>query len=114
LPRWAVATFVLERRLPYKRMPIVTGALLTAVLVIMVGKTTRTLQGVGWLPITPIDADLPYWTGTRLGVFPTIETIVAQAAAVFVLGSYFLAERLRRPGGLRRSSAARAGAAAAP
>jgi high-affinity iron transporter len=115
----AVATFVLERRLPYKRMLIVTGVLLTAVLVIMVGKTARTLQGVGWLPITPIDADIPYWAGIWLGVFPTVETIVAQvAAAGFVVGSYLLAERLRRPGrgreprvangGLRRSSAARA------
>jgi high-affinity iron transporter len=124
----AVATFILERRLPYKRMLIVTGVLLTAVLVIMVGKTTRTLQGVGWLPITPIDADLPYWTGIWLGVFPTIETIVAQlGAAGFVIGSYLLAERLRRPGWrarptaegagsrsarLRRSSAERAGAGA--
>jgi high-affinity iron transporter len=109
----AVATFVLERKLPYKRMLIVTGVLLTAVLVIMVGKTTRTLQGVGWLPITPIDADLPYWTGIWLGVFPTIETIVAQlGAAGFVVGSYLLAERLRAPGRLRPRSAVRAGAGA--
>jgi high-affinity iron transporter len=94
----AVATFVLERKLPYRRMLIVTGVLLTAVLVIMVGKTARTLQGVGWLPITPIDTDLPYWTGIWLGLFPTIETIVAQAAAAcFVVGSYLLAERLRKP-----------------
>jgi high-affinity iron transporter len=101
----AVATFVLERKLPYKRMLIVTGLLLTAVLVIMVGKTARTLQGVGWLPITPIDMDLPYWTGIWLGVFPTIETIVAQAAgAGFVVGSYLLAERLRKP---RRSATTR-------
>jgi high-affinity iron transporter len=101
----AVATFVLERKLPYKRMLIVTGVLLTAVLVIMVGKTARTLQGVGWLPITPIDADLPYWTGIWLGVFPTVETIAAQvAAAGFVVGSYMLAERLRKSTGRRAES----------
>ena len=94
----AVATFVLERRLPYKKMLIVTGVLLTAVLVIMVGKTVRTMQGVGWIPITPIDVDVPYWLGIWLGVFPTVETAVAQAgAAVFVVGSYLLAERLKRP-----------------
>jgi high-affinity iron transporter len=94
----AVATFVLERKLPYKRMLIVTGVLLTAVLVIMVGKTARTLQGVGWLPSTPIDADVPYWAGIWLGVFPTVETVVAQvAAAAFVVGSYLLAELLRKP-----------------
>jgi high-affinity iron transporter len=100
----AVATFVLERKLPYKKMLIVTGVLLTFVLVIMVGKTVRTMQGVGWIPITPIDVDLPYWMGIWLGVFPTVETVLAQVgAAVFVVGSYLLAERLKgRPRGRRR------------
>ena len=93
----AVATFMLERKLPYKKMLIVTGILLTVVLMIMVGKTARTLQGVGWLPITPIDIDVPYWMGLWLGIFPTVETIVAQVASlVFVIGSYLLAERLRK------------------
>jgi high-affinity iron transporter len=92
----AVATFKLERKLPYRKMLIVTGLLLTVVLAIMVGKTVRTMQGVGWFPITPADVDLPYWTGLWLGVFPTVETTVAQVASVlFVLGSYVLAERLK-------------------
>ena len=97
----AFATFKLERKLPYKKMLIVTGVLLTVVLAIMVGKTVRTMQGVGWLPITPIDVEMPYWTGIWLGVFPTVETIVAQVAALlFVLGSYWLAERMKhRPRG---------------
>jgi high-affinity iron transporter len=97
----AVATFKLERKLPYKKMLIVTGVLLTVVLAIMVGKTVRTMQGVGWLPITPIDVEMPYWTGIWLGVFPTVETIVAQVASLFfVLGSYWLAERVKhRPRG---------------
>jgi high-affinity iron transporter len=95
----AVATFVLERRLPYKKMLIVTGVLLTAVLAILVGKTARTLQGVGWLPITPVDVDVPYWMGLWLGVFPTVETLVAQVASVvFVVGSYLLAERVKTRG----------------
>jgi high-affinity iron transporter len=99
----AVATFVLERKLPYKKMLIVTGVLLTAVLVVMVGKTVRTMQGVGWIPITPIDIQLPYWTGIWLGVFPTVETTLAQLGAfVFVIGSYVLAERFRRPRSARR------------
>ena len=97
----AIATFKLERKLPYKKMLIVTGVLLTVVLAIMVGKTVRTMQGVGWLPITPIDVEMPYWTGIWLGVFPTVETIVAQVASLFfVLGSYWLAERMKhRPRG---------------
>jgi len=92
----AVATFVLERKLPYKKMLIVTGVLLTVVLMIMMGKTVRVMQGVGWVPITPIDIDPPYWTGIWLGVFPTVETILAQVGGgVFVIGSYFVAERLK-------------------
>ena len=95
----AVLTFKLERKLPYKKMLIVTGVLLTIVLAIMVGKTARTLQGVGWLPITPVDIDVPYWMGLWLGVFPTVETLVAQVASVaFVIGSYLLAERMRTRG----------------
>ena len=66
----AVATFVLERKLPYKKMLIVTGVLLTVVLMIMMGKTVRTMQGVGWVPITPIDMEIPYWAGIWLGHLP--------------------------------------------
>ena len=92
-----VATFKLEQRLPYKRMLVVTGVLIALVLVVLVGNTTRTLQGVGWLPITPIDIELPLWAGTWLGLFPTVETLGSQVAAlVFVIGSYFLAEWMRK------------------
>jgi high-affinity iron transporter len=90
-------TFALERRLPYKRMLIVTGVLISLVLVVLVGNTMRTLQGVGWVSITPIDVDLPLWMGTWLGIFPTWETIGGQIAAfAFVIGSYFLAEWVRK------------------
>ena len=96
----AVATFALQRKLPYKRMLIVTGVMIGLVLVMMVGQTVRTMQGTGWAPITPLDVDLPYWAGQWLGVYPTWETIGAQIlAAVFVIGSYYLAEevRIKRP-----------------
>jgi high-affinity iron transporter len=92
-------TFALERRLPYKRMLIVTGVLISLVLIVLVGNTMRTLQAVGWVSITPIDADLPLWMGTWLGVFPTWETIGSQLGAfAFVIGSYFLAEWVRKRG----------------
>ena len=103
----AVVTFRLQRKLPYKRMLIVTGVLLAFVLVVMVGATVRTMQGAGWLPIHSIDADVPYWLGTWLGVFPTWETLGAQAVAfAFVIGSYYAAEyvRIKRP---RRQAALR-------
>ena len=96
-------TFKLESKLPYKKMLIVTGVLLAFVLVVLVGNTARTLQGVGWMPITPIDVELPFWMGTWLGVYPTVETIAAQIAALgFVIGSYFLAGFVSK----RRSKAA--------
>jgi high-affinity iron transporter len=92
-----VLTFLLERRLPYKRMLIVTGVLISLVLVVMVGNTARTLQGVGWLSITPLDIEFPLWMGTWLGIFPTVESLVAQIGAfAFVIGSYFLAEWARK------------------
>ncbi|MGH2923824.1 MAG: FTR1 family protein, partial [Solirubrobacterales bacterium] len=105
-------TFALERRLPYKRMLIVTGVLISLVLVVLVGNTMRTLQGVGWVSITPLDAEFPLWMGTWLGVFPTWETIGAQLGAVaFVIGSYFLAEWARKRS--VRKAAASAGTAEA-
>ena len=102
-------TFVLQRKLPYKRMLIVTGVLIGFVLVVMVGQTARTMQGVGWLPITPIGAEPPYWLGVWFGVYPTWETIGAQiVAAVFVIGSYYVAKEVKRPG---RRARRRAGSA---
>jgi high-affinity iron transporter len=40
----AVFTFSLQRKLPYKKMLIVTGVLLAFVLVVMVGQTARTCR----------------------------------------------------------------------
>jgi high-affinity iron transporter len=96
-----VAVFLLvvalERKLPHKRMLVATGLLITWVLVVMVGTTVQTLQKVGWVPVAPIEGlELPYWAGLWLGVYPTWEGLLAQAAAAaFVLGSYVVAERLR-------------------
>ena len=94
-------------------MNVVTGVLIGFVLVVMVGQTVRTMQGTGWVPITPLEIDLPYWPGLWLGVYPTVETIGAQiGAAVFVIGSYFLAQEMKVKGPRRKR--ARAAASAAP
>jgi high-affinity iron transporter len=106
----AGVTFYFQRKLPYKKMLIVTGVFIGFVLVVMVGQTARTLQGTGWIPIHPVDIALPYWSGLWFGVFPTWETLGAQvAAAAFVIGSYFLAQELKvkRP---RRRARVRVGA----
>jgi high-affinity iron transporter len=61
------------------------------------------MQGTGWIPITPLEVTLPYWTGLWLGIYPTVETIGAQlAAAIFVIGSYFLAQEMKVKGPKRR------------
>lgn len=108
-------TFFLQRKLPYKKMLIVTGVFIGFVLVVMVGQTVRTMQGTGWVPITPIDISLPYWPGLWLGVFPTVETIGAQvAAAVFVIGSYYLAQEMKVKRPRRKSRRKQASAAGSP
>jgi len=90
-------TFALERKLPYKKMLIATGVLIALVLVVLVGNTARTMQGVGWIAITPLDIEFPLWMGTWLGIYPTVETLSAQVLAfVFVIGSYFAAEWMRK------------------
>lgn len=92
----AVVTFRLQRKLPYKRMLIVTGVLLALVLFTLVGNTVRSLQGVGWVPVTPIDFEPPLWAGTWFGIFPSWQSIGAQLIALtLVVGSYFLAEEIR-------------------
>jgi high-affinity iron transporter len=96
-------TFRLEQRLPYKRMLVVTGVLITFILFEITGNTARSMQGVGWLPVHTLNIDFPLWMGTWLGVYPTVETLGAQLLAVaFVIGSYYAAEyyrknRARRP-----------------
>lgn len=114
----AVLTFALQRKLPYKKMLIVTGVMIGFVLVVMVGQTARTMQGTGWLPITPLQFDPPYWASLWFGIYPTWETVGAQVAAMaFVIGSYFLAQEVRVKRPQRKARRRRAGTeapAAAP
>ncbi len=112
-----VLTFALQRRLPYRKMLIATGVTIGVVLVTMTGTTVHLLQAVGWMRITPIEGlELPFWAGQWFGFYATWETVIAQfAAAVFTIGSYWLAEhgRARRRAGLRDGPASEPPAAAA-
>jgi high-affinity iron transporter len=95
-----LATFVMQAKLPYKKMLIVTGIMIAAVLLVMVGNTVHVMQVVGWMSITPIRwLNPPYWFGIWFGIYPTVETLLAQfLALVYVLGSYFFAERQANKG----------------
>jgi len=90
----AVLTFIAHRKLPYRRMLVFTGFMLGVVLLVMVGEQAQEMQLAHWIPTTTIAwlAHIPSWIGLWLSVFPTVETLAAQAlAAVIVLGSYFIA-----------------------
>jgi len=88
-------TFVAHRRLPYRRMLVVTGVMLGLVMLVMVGEQAQEMQLANWLPTTPIATlthVIPDWMGLWFAVFPTAETLAAQAlAAAVVVGSYFIA-----------------------
>src|SRR3954462_12952689 len=111
-----VLTFWLHRRLPYKKMLVLTGALLGVVLVVMIGGSAATFQDLGWLPQHPLPFALPQWLRAGVEVSPTYETIGIQIlAALFVVGSYVLAKHMlvRRPARRGEQPARRAEAAPA-
>ena len=93
----AVLTFVAHRRLPYKKMLVFTGIMLGIVLLVMVGEQAQEMQLAHWLPTTTIPwlaRVIPNWMGLWFSVFPTVETLIAQAlAGVAVVGSYYAAQR---------------------
>jgi high-affinity iron transporter len=93
-----IITFKIQTRMPYMNMLVITGVLIGGVLLIMVGKTVHVLQVVGWMPTTPVPGvSIPYWIGTWFGTYPTWEGIILQIiSAAFVIGSYYLAEGMRK------------------
>jgi high-affinity iron transporter len=87
-------TFLGHRRLPYKRMLVLTGVLLTGVLFVMVGEEVNELQLAGWIGTTNIPGlqGIPAWAGLWFSVFPNVQTFVGQALALLlVAGTYFFA-----------------------
>src|SRR6516162_241253 len=94
----AILTFVLQQKLPYRKMLITTGILLGVVLLVMVGEQAQEMQLAHWISTTPIPSlvsVIPKWMGLWFSVFPTYETLIAQLiAAVLVVGSYYAARKL--------------------
>src|SRR5256886_7012573 len=94
----ALLTFVLQQRLPYRKMLITTGVLLGVGLLVMVGEQAQEMQLAHWISHTEIPwlaHALPAWLGMWFAVFPTYETLIAQGlAAVLVIGSYYAARHM--------------------
>ena len=82
-----VLTFVVHHKLPYKKMLVLTGALL-GVGAGGDGRRERTGAPAGGMaPGHALGVSFPGWVGTWFALFPTVETVVAQAlAAVAVIG----------------------------
>jgi len=94
----AVITFWMHHRMPYRKMLIITGVLLGAVLLVMVGEEAYEMQQASWLPTSTIhalDGRIPDWAGVWFSLYPTWETIIAQVvAAALVVGSYFISGKV--------------------
>lgn len=86
-------TFIAHQKLPYKRMLVFTGIMLGFVFEIMVGEQVNEMQLAHWIPTHTFALNIPAWMGTWFSIFNNWETVIAQVlAAVFIIGSYFLAQ----------------------
>ena len=90
-------TFLGHRHLPYKRMLVATGVLLTGVLFVMVGEEVNELQLAGWVGTTNIPGlqGIPAWAGLWFSVFPNVQTFVGQALALMLVAGTYLFARHR-------------------
>ncbi len=82
-------TFLAHQKLPYKKMLVLTGVMLSVVLFVMVGEQAQEMQLASWLSTHELNLAIPDWIGTWFAVFPNVEGLAAQALAVLlVFGSY--------------------------
>jgi len=85
-------TFLGQRHLPYKKMLIATGVLLTGVLFVMVGEEVSEMQLAGWIGTTNISwlEGVPAWAESWFSIFPNVQTFIGQGIALLsVAGSFF-------------------------
>jgi high-affinity iron transporter len=91
----AVLTFIAHQKLPYLKMLVLTGIMLGVVLMVMVGESVQEMQQANWLGTTTLKVNMPDWLNTWFAIYPSAESLIAQALAVLVvIGSYFAAEHL--------------------
>ena len=85
---WAMLRF--GRRLPIAKFFQYSAALIAVLAVVLAGKGIAALQEAGLIGVTPL-AGLP--RSPMLGLYPTAETLVAQAATALLLAAGFLRSR---------------------
>ena len=69
-------------------MLVLTGVMLGAVLLVMVGEQVQEMQQAGWCSTTTLTMPIPAWMGMWFAVFPNAEGLAAQfVAGAFVIGS---------------------------
>ena len=89
------AIFKLGLRMPLKYFFGVTGTLLYIMAFIFAGTGINQLQAAGWVPATPLDFPPAV---PMLGIYPTMETLAAQALllCVFIASSLWMALERKR------------------
>src|SRR5260370_9883766 len=81
-----ILTFVAHRRLPCRKMLVLTGGMLGVVLLVMVGEQAQEMQLAHWISTTKIDwlIGIPDWAGCWFSLYPTVETFVARFLSRFL------------------------------
>ncbi len=85
---WAMLRF--GRRLPIAKFFQYSAVLIAVLAVVLAGKGVAALQEAGLIGVTPL-AGLP--RSPMLGLYPTAETLIAQAAMALLLAAGFLRSR---------------------
>ncbi len=87
--------FVLQRRLPLNRIFSITSAVLLIMAFVFIGKGVKELQEAGVFPARFIDF-VPHIE--LLGIYPTLESLIAQGFVIFVVLAILLRRRVMRIG----------------
>ncbi len=89
-------TFKFGLKLPYRKLLVLTGLLVVAIMVSFIGQTVRLFQTVGWIPVHPIpNVHIPDWAGLWLGLYPSWEGLFIPPLALLYVGGAWLITRWR-------------------
>ena len=87
----ALAIFVLHKRLPLERIFSITSIVLLLMAFIFVGRGVRELQEAGLIPASFLN-HMPHID--ILGIYPTLESLIAQGFVIFVVLAILLRRRV--------------------